>query len=96
MSARDAITGLVERLNAEAGGSRYAISGLPVLLDAYRAEVLREAAEAEAYPGELAMLRGLLGTIQVVARHGSDMDEVRRLLAEHASDEQAAYAEGAE
>lgn len=48
----------------------------------------------ENYPGELAMLRGLLGVIRVVAEHG-DMDEVRRLLAEHASDEQAAYAEGA-
>lgn len=55
----------------------------------HRAEVI---AEFEAYPGEIAMLRGLLGVIRVVAKHG-DMDEVRRLLAEHASDEQAAYAE---
>ncbi|MEV7959331.1 hypothetical protein ACIO6T_41265 [Streptomyces sp. NPDC087532] len=47
---------------------------------------------AETYPGELSMLRGLLGVMQVVAKHG-DMGEVRRVLAEHASDEQAAYAE---
>lgn len=60
------------------------------LLDAFRAESI---AEFETYPGELAMLRGLLGVIRVVAKHG-DMDEVRRLLAEHASDEQAAIAGG--
>lgn len=47
----------------------------------------------EAYPGELFMARGLVGVLRVVADHG-DMAEVRRLLAEHASDEQAAYAEG--
>ncbi|WP_326700242.1 hypothetical protein OG909_24920 [Streptomyces sp. NBC_01754] len=47
---------------------------------------------AEAYPGELVMHRGLLGVLRVVAQHG-DMTEVRRLLAEHANDEQAAYAE---
>lgn len=51
------------------------------------------ATDTEAYPGELAMLRGLLGVLRPVAQHG-DMDEVRRLLAEHAADEQAAYAEG--
>lgn len=50
------------------------------------------AERTEAYPGELAMLRGLLGVLRVTAAHG-DMTEVRRLLAEHASDEQAAYAE---
>ncbi|MET7560602.1 hypothetical protein ABZS95_10395 [Streptomyces sp. NPDC005479] len=50
-------------------------------------------AAIENYSGELAMLRGLLGVIRVVAEHG-DMDEVRRLLAEHASDEQAARDEG--
>lgn len=46
----------------------------------------------EAYPGELAMLRGLLGVLRVTAQH-ADMAEVQRLLAEHAADEQAAYAE---
>ncbi|MEV0915459.1 hypothetical protein AB0I93_14460 [Streptomyces sp. NPDC049967] len=46
----------------------------------------------ENYPGELAMLRGLLGVLRAVAKHG-DMAEVQRLLAEHTADEQAAYAE---
>jgi hypothetical protein len=55
------------------------------LLDRYRAEF-------EAYPGELAMLRGLVGVLRVVAKHG-DMAEVQRLLAEHIRDEQAAYSE---
>ncbi|MFE7105586.1 hypothetical protein ACFU98_10830 [Streptomyces sp. NPDC057575] len=53
------------------------------------------AATIEYYPGELAMLRGLLGVIRATATHGGGMDEVRRLLAEHASDEQAAYTGGA-
>ncbi|MER6607324.1 hypothetical protein ABT282_15780 [Streptomyces sp. NPDC000927] len=149
MNARNVITGMVERLNAEAGNSAYTISGLSILLDTYRTEVLREAADhaetlrqfdrvtgarwsaqvsenvgilrvaddlrrvamaasaekdtptgestpqpmtVETYPGELAMLRGLLGVLRVVVKHG-DMDEVRRLLAEHASDEQDAYTE---
>ncbi|MFF5422129.1 hypothetical protein ACWCQE_27620 [Streptomyces sp. NPDC002409] len=48
----------------------------------------------EAYAGELAMLRGLVATIRATATHGSDMDEVRRLLAEHAADEQDAYTGG--
>lgn len=51
--------------------------------------------DAERFPGELAMMRGLLGVLRVVAKHGpDDMAEVRRLLAEHASDEQAAYTRG--
>jgi hypothetical protein len=44
----------------------------------------------ESYPGELVMFRGLLGVLRVTAQHG-DMAEVRRLLTEHASDEQAAF-----
>lgn len=50
--------------------------------------------DAETYPGELAMLRGLLGVLRATAKHGADMAEVRRLLAEHTSDEQAALAQG--
>lgn len=52
--------------------------------------------DAETYSGELAMLRGLLGVLRVVAKHGADNDmrEVRRVLAEHASDERAAIARG--
>ncbi|WP_329203834.1 hypothetical protein [Streptomyces sp. NBC_01435] len=46
----------------------------------------------EAYPGELPILRGLVGVLRVVAQHG-DMAEVQRLLTEHAADEQAAYIE---
>ncbi|MFD8820821.1 hypothetical protein ACFV1C_00380 [Streptomyces sp. NPDC059605] len=48
----------------------------------------------ENYTGELAMLRGLVATIRATATHGSNMDEVRRLLAEHAADEQDAYTGG--
>ncbi|WP_372352598.1 hypothetical protein [Streptomyces sp. KL116D] len=44
----------------------------------------------EAYPGELAMLRGLVRAIRTIAEH-SDMDEVRHVLAEHATDERASY-----
>ncbi|MFH9215422.1 hypothetical protein [Streptomyces globisporus] len=61
-------------------------------VDRLRARVAELEAAVEAYPGELAMLRGLLGVLRVVTKHG-DMDEVRRLIAEHAADEQAAYAE---
>jgi hypothetical protein len=59
------------------------------MLDAHRAEVI---AEFEAYPGELAMLRGVLGMGRTIAKH-SDMDELRRVIAEHYADERAAYAE---
>lgn len=44
----------------------------------------------EAYPGELAMLRGVLAVLRTVAQHG-DMDEVNRILTEHEWDERAAY-----
>ncbi|MFC8515540.1 hypothetical protein [Streptomyces sp. NPDC057257] len=46
----------------------------------------------EAYPGELAMLSGLVATLHAVAEHG-DLADVRKLLAEHKRDEQDAYAE---
>ncbi|MEU6649467.1 hypothetical protein ABZ904_08470 [Streptomyces sp. NPDC046900] len=47
---------------------------------------------AENYPGELAMLRGLVNVLRVVAPF-RDMAEVQRLLDEHARDEQDAYAQ---
>jgi hypothetical protein len=47
---------------------------------------------AEAYPGELDMLRGLIATLRVVAQHG-DLTDVVKLLDEHQRDEQDAYAE---
>ncbi|MGW1546648.1 hypothetical protein [Streptomyces sp. NPDC002346] len=59
------------------------------LLDAYRAE---STATSENYPGELAMLRGVLGVVRTIAQHG-DIDELRRVIAEHYADERAAYAE---
>lgn len=47
--------------------------------------------DAEAHDGELAMLRGLVRTLRVVVRPDEvDVDEVRRLLHEHASDAEAA------
>lgn len=49
-------------------------------------------AATENYPGELAMFRGLLGVVRTIAQH-SDIDELRRVIAEHQADEQAAYAE---
>lgn len=48
--------------------------------------------EAEAYLGELAMLRGLVATLRAVAEHG-DLPDVRQLLEEHQRDERDAYAE---
>ncbi|MGW1468504.1 hypothetical protein ACWCPT_29680 [Streptomyces sp. NPDC002308] len=48
MSSRHDLANLVETLNSEAGNSPHVIAGLPILLDAHRAEVLREAkAKAE-------------------------------------------------
>ena len=52
--------------------------------DAGRAEAL--AADGQAYNGELAMLRGVVATLTAVAKHG-DMGDVRKLLAEYASDD---------
>lgn len=56
----------------------------------------RPAADAtpEAYDGELAMLRGLVRTLRVVVRpDDADMGGVRRLLHQHAADENAARQE---
>jgi hypothetical protein len=84
MSARD-------KLHAYAGTpSVLPESMLDAALDAYRDEVLAE--NGEAYPGELAMLRGLVATLRVVAQHG-DLADVVKLLDEHQRDEQDAYAE---
>jgi hypothetical protein len=52
-------------------------------------------ADTELFPGELAMLRGLVRTLRVVVRpDDADVAEVRRLLHQHAGDEAAAVAEG--
>lgn len=60
---------------------------LDVRLDAHRAEVL--AADGQAYDGQLAMLTGLVATLNAVAEHG-DLSEVRKVLAEYAIDDAAA------
>ncbi|MGW2720794.1 hypothetical protein [Streptomyces sp. NPDC001492] len=63
------------------------------IADAHAAEVL--AADGQQYPGQLAMLTGLVATLRAVATHG-DIDDVRKLLDEHQRDEQDAYAEAGE
>ncbi|KOG21762.1 hypothetical protein ADK36_12310 [Streptomyces viridochromogenes] len=52
------------------------------------------AADGQAYDGELAMLRGLVATLNAVAEHG-DLSDVRKLLGEYASDDAAAREEKA-
>ena len=50
--------------------------------------------DTEAYPGELAMLRGLVRTLRVVVRPDTvDVTEVRRLLQQHAGDDALARSE---
>ncbi|HZF92023.1 hypothetical protein [Streptomyces sp.] len=73
--------------------------GTGVVLDDLTADDLIKAAvrefelDAQAYPGELAMLRGLVRTLRVVVRPDDvDVREVRRLLHQHSADEGAALA----
>lgn len=58
------------------------------IVDGHAAEVL--AADGQTYPGELAMYRQLVRTLRTVVRYGNDLDEVRKLLAEHAGDDASA------
>lgn len=46
--------------------------------------------DEQAYDGELAMLRGLVRVLRTVVRENDTLDEVRRLLWQHASDDAAA------
>ena len=87
-SARDWCLWVMQH-NAAPGPAQ---NGQQAALDAYRAEVL--AADGQAYNGELAMLRGLVATLNAVAEHG-DLSDVRKLLGEHASDDAAAREEKA-
>jgi len=48
--------------------------------------------DAQAYPGELDMLRGLIATLHVVTAHG-DLTDVAKVLAEHKADDTQARAE---
>ncbi|MGW3135956.1 hypothetical protein [Streptomyces sp. NPDC001139] len=60
------------------------------LMHNYRDEELRKRAEqsgvVEDYPGQLAMLTGLVATLNAVAEHG-DFEDVKKLLAEYATDD---------
>ncbi|MFI8294477.1 hypothetical protein ACIGCZ_00870 [Streptomyces nigra] len=49
--------------------------------------------DAEDYPGELDMLRGLVATLRAVTAHG-DLADVRQLLEEHKRDDADARAAG--
>jgi hypothetical protein len=51
--------------------------------------IAADATPGEDYPGETEMLRGLVATLSAVAEHG-DLADVQKLLAEHASDDEAA------
>jgi hypothetical protein len=84
MSARDLFTALFGPLDEAAERN------LDRRLDAHAAEVL--AADGQAYIGELAMYRGLVATLRAVAKHG-DLDDVRKVLAEHAADDAVARLE---
>ncbi|MFH9823070.1 hypothetical protein [Streptomyces bobili] len=59
--------------------------------DMVKAAVTEFGLDAEAYPGELAMLRGLVRTLRVIVRDDNAVAEARRLLHHHADDEAAAY-----
>lgn len=61
--------------------------------DMVKAVVTEYRLDAEAYPGELDMLRGLVRTLRVVVREDDSVAEVRRLLHQHADDDRAARTE---
>ncbi|MEU9333194.1 hypothetical protein AB0D49_08510 [Streptomyces sp. NPDC048290] len=86
-STRSAGEAIVSGLSSRRGGDE---NSARALLDAHRAEVL--AADGQAYVGELAMLSGLVATLTAVVEHG-DLDDVRKLLAEHRADDAQARAE---
>ena len=94
MSARQQI---VSRLSEDSMGgiaTLHDVTDAEQLVDTHRAEVL--AADGQAYDGELAMLRSLRRTLRAVTRYGTDIDEVRKLLAEHTADDAAARLEAKE
>lgn len=88
----------LENGDHDARAARGARSVTYLLRNLAREKSSRPAADAtpgEAYPGQLAMLTGLVATLRAVAEHG-DLDDVRKLLAEHQRDEQDACAETGE
>lgn len=78
MSAREQ---LVHQLQCE---GKFTEQAARELVDTHTDEVLL--ADGQAYPGQLAMLTGLVATLNVVAKHG-DLAEVRQVLAEYANDD---------
>lgn len=89
-ATRTVTQAILSQLSSRRGGNP---ADAQRLLNAYRAQVLAEATAAgEAYPGELAMLHGLIATLTAVAEHG-DLNDVRKLLEEHKADDTAARAE---
>ncbi|MET9138848.1 hypothetical protein [Streptomyces parvulus] len=58
--------------------------------DLIKAVIAEQRLDAENYPGELAMYRGLVRVLRTVVRENDTLDEVRRLLWEHAGDERDA------
>lgn len=92
MSAREKLIDAVRahRFHVQIADASYEDAAAEV--DALLAEVA-----GDAYPGELEMLRGLVRTLRVVVRpDDADIDEVRRLLTEHAIDEAAAHVRAGE
>ncbi len=89
-TTRTVTEAILSQLSSRRGGTP---ADARKLLDAYRAEVLTEATTTgEAYPGELAMLHGLIATLTAVAQHG-DLNDVRKLLEEHKADDAQARTE---
>ncbi|MFB6619435.1 hypothetical protein ACFC5H_09070 [Streptomyces rochei] len=89
MSALDDI----RRALSDAYGTGVALHDLTAD-DLIRSAVAEFEMDAEAYPGELAMYRQLVRTLRTVVRvDDADMDEVRRLLHHHASDDDVAREE---
>ncbi|MER7801195.1 hypothetical protein ABTX71_12775 [Streptomyces parvulus] len=60
--------------------------------DLIKALIAEQRLDAENYPGELAMYRGLVRVLRTVVRENDTLDEVRRLLWQHAGDERDAAA----
>lgn len=86
MSALDSI----HRALTEAYGTGVVL-GDETAEDLIKAVVAEAEMDAQAYPGELDMLRGLVATLHAVAQHG-DLTDVRKVLEEHQADDTAARA----
>ncbi|MGW3025814.1 hypothetical protein [Streptomyces sp. NPDC001221] len=94
MSARRRIIAALSEDSMGGIATLHDVAHAEQLVDAHRAEIVAER-DGEAYPGELAMLRGLLGVVRVIAKH-SDIDELRRVIREYDTDEQDARTEARE